>query len=93
MGKIANASLEELRTMKEQGQISPPRPDAVPVELPADFWDKAEVKFPVSKQPVNLRIDADILEFFKEGGRGYQTRIHAVLRSYVDAQRRGHSTR
>ncbi|MDE0521515.1 MAG: BrnA antitoxin family protein [Boseongicola sp.] len=88
MGNIAKASLEELRKMKEEGQISPPRPDAVPVELPADFWDNAEVKFPVSKQPVNLRIDVDILEFFKEGGRGYQSRIHSVLRSYVDAQRR-----
>ena len=36
---------------------------------------------------VNLRLDADVLRFFKSQGKGYQTRINAVLRSYVDAQK------
>ena len=92
MQNIKVASLEELRAMKERGKITPPRPDAKPVDLPADFWDSAEVRTPVPKQPVNLRVDADILEFFREGGRGYQTRIHSVLRSYVDARRRSQSS-
>ena len=86
MSNIKTASLEELRAMKERGEINSPRSDANPVDLPDDFWDNAEIKAPAPKQPVNLRVDADILEFFKEGGRGYQTRIHSVLRSYVDAQ-------
>ncbi len=38
---------------------------------------------PVKKQ-VSLRIDEDILEFFKQQGSRYQTKMHAVLRAYVD---------
>ncbi len=91
MRNIKVASLKELRAMKERGRISPPRPDAEPVDLPAGFWDGAEVRAPVPKQPVNLRVDADILEFFRKDGRGYQTCIHSVLRSYVDARKRPRS--
>ncbi|MFV1989043.1 MAG: BrnA antitoxin family protein [Gemmatimonadota bacterium] len=36
-------------------------------------------------EPISLRIDRDVLEWFRQGGAGYQTRINAVLRSYVDA--------
>ncbi|MCB1075519.1 MAG: BrnA antitoxin family protein, partial [Simkania sp.] len=36
---------------------------------------------------VTVRLDADILEWFKEQGRGYQTRMNAVLRSYVEARK------
>ena len=50
-----------------------------------DFWQAAEVNFPSVKQQVTLRIDPDIIEFFKADGQGYQTRINAVLRSYVKA--------
>ena len=37
------------------------------------------------KTLVSLRIDADVLNWFKAGGTGYQTRINAVLRAYKDA--------
>ena len=87
MSNIKTASLKELRAMKDRGEITPPRPDAKEVELPNDFWANAEVRLPATKQAVNLRVDPDILDFFKAGGRGYQTRIHSVLRSYVDAQK------
>jgi uncharacterized protein (DUF4415 family) len=40
-----------------------------------------------NKKQVTLRIDADVLAFFKTTGRRYQTRINEVLRSYVNAQR------
>lgn len=49
-------------------------------------WAKA-VEMPHKKQQVTLRIDADILEFFKHSGNRYQTRINAVLRSYVEAHK------
>ena len=51
----------------------------------ADFWKAAEVNLPAVKQQVTLRIDPDIVEYFKAAGQGYQTRINAVLRSYVKA--------
>ena len=41
---------------------------------------------PVKKQ-VSLRIDEDILEFFREQGSRYQTKMHAVLRAYVDGSK------
>lgn len=45
-------------------------------------WSKAEVGLPPGKKPVTLRRDADVLDWFKSLGKGYQTRINAVLRSY-----------
>ena len=50
-------------------------------------WSSAIVGMPEPKATVNMRIDRDVLEFFRKGGRGYQTRINAVLRAYKDAQR------
>ena len=42
---------------------------------------------PPSKRVISVRIDSDVLDFFKAQGRGYQTRINAVLRSYMEAKR------
>lgn len=39
------------------------------------------------KKQVTLRLDADVLEWFRAQGRGYQTQINALLRAYVEAQR------
>jgi uncharacterized protein (DUF4415 family) len=52
-------------------------------------WSSAIVGLPQPKATLNMRIDRDLLEFFRQGGRGYQTRINAVLRAYVNAQRKG----
>jgi len=55
---------------------------------PANFdWSKAEVVFPAKKQAVSIRLDEDVLEYFRAQGPGYQTRINAVLRHYVEHQR------
>ncbi len=53
--------------------------------LKDDFFKKAVV-WPGPKKQVTLRLDPDILDFFRSQGRGYQSRINAVLRMYVDAQ-------
>jgi uncharacterized protein (DUF4415 family) len=47
-------------------------------------WDKASVEMPQRKAPLNIRVDREVLDYFRSTGRGYQTRINAVLRSYVD---------
>jgi len=52
-------------------------------ELDDDFFHNAELKTP-SKQPVTLRIDADVLTWFKAQGQGYQTRINQLLRRYME---------
>ena len=46
-------------------------------------WDSATVEMPQPKALLNMRVDRDVLDFFRKTGKGYQTRINAVLRSYV----------
>jgi len=50
-------------------------------------WDSATVEMPQPKAVLNMRIDRDVLEYFRKMGKGYQTRINAVLRSYMDRMR------
>ena len=49
-------------------------------------WTK-NVTLPTPKPPISIRLDADVLAFFKARGKGYQTRINAVLKAYVEAQK------
>jgi uncharacterized protein (DUF4415 family) len=49
-------------------------------------WTNLKVTWPQPKQAISLRIDQDILAWFRDGGPGYQTRMNAVLRAFVDAQ-------
>lgn len=51
----------------------------------AKFWEKARIVMPSAKTHLSLRLDEDVVEWFKRQGDGYQTRINAVLRSYVEA--------
>ncbi|WP_265297588.1 BrnA antitoxin family protein [Verminephrobacter eiseniae] len=55
--------------------------------LPDAVWTKAAVQLPHTKQQITLRIDAEVLDFFKHTGKRYQSRINAVLRSYVQAHK------
>jgi len=48
-------------------------------------WTRGFAGLPQPKAVLNMRVDRDILEFFKTGGRGYQTKINAVLRAYKEA--------
>lgn len=51
-------------------------------------WDSVTVSRPAPKAVLHMRVDQDVLDFFKQDGRGYQTKINAVLRAYKDAQSR-----
>ena len=60
--------------------------DAPPL-LGDDFWEGAELVMPAGpKERITLRLDEEVLEHFRATGRGYQTRINAVLRAYVRQQ-------
>lgn len=50
-------------------------------------WDSASVGMPQPKAVLNMRIDRDVLEYFHKMGKGYQSRINAVLRSYMARMR------
>ena len=56
-------------------------------ELDADFFRRARVVIPLRKQQLTIRLDADVLAWLKSQGRGYQSRINAVLRAYYEANR------
>ena len=58
-------------------------PDEAGMEID---WDSASVVMPQPKSVLNMRVDQDVLAYFKQSGRGYQTRINAVLRAFVQAQ-------
>jgi uncharacterized protein (DUF4415 family) len=55
-------------------------PDAVPIDID---WSDAVLVIPPKKQAISIRVDEDVLNFFKKEGDGYQRRINAVLRSYM----------
>ncbi|ADJ29230.1 MULTISPECIES: BrnA antitoxin family protein [Nitrosococcus] len=56
-------------------------------ELDARFFENAKVVMPPGKKQLTLRIDADVLDWMKAQGKGYQSRINAVLRAYYEAHR------
>ena len=80
---MGRADLARLRRMTdaEIERTSPPELK----NLPKDFWDSAELVPAVVKAPISLRVDADVLAWFKSKGRGYQTRINTVLRAFKEA--------
>uniref|UniRef100_UPI00334189B8 BrnA antitoxin family protein n=1 Tax=Castellaniella defragrans TaxID=75697 RepID=UPI00334189B8 len=55
--------------------------------LPDAVWMKAADQLPHPKKQITLRIDAEVLAFFKGTGKRYQSRMNAVLRSYVEAHK------
>jgi uncharacterized protein (DUF4415 family) len=57
-------------------------PDAAPLDID---WTKARLVLPPGKENVTLRIDRDVLEWFRATGKGFHTRMNAVLRAYMEA--------
>lgn len=58
-------------------------------ELDDEFFRQADIRVP-AKKSVTIRLDADVLQWYKSQGQGYQTRINKLLRSYMDAQMHHH---
>jgi uncharacterized protein (DUF4415 family) len=52
--------------------------------LDDDFFAHAELRLPEPKQLITIRLDTDVVEWFKAQGKGYQTRMNAVLRRYME---------
>jgi len=54
--------------------------------LDKSFWKNAKLTMPLPKDRLTIRVDHDVVEWLKRAGNGYQTRINAILRSYMKAQ-------
>jgi uncharacterized protein (DUF4415 family) len=53
-------------------------------DIPPNWYENAEMSYPPHKTALSIRLDCDVVEWFRSQGPGYQTRINAVLRTYVD---------
>jgi uncharacterized protein (DUF4415 family) len=56
-------------------------------ELDAEFFSKAVIRLPEPKAMVTMRLDREVLEWFKAQGKGYQTRINSLLKAYMEAHK------
>ena len=81
------AKLASLRRANERtiARTSPPEL----ADLPVDFFEHASLVHPSPKQPISLRVDEDVLRWFKKQGPRYQSRMNAVLRAYMAAIQKG----
>jgi uncharacterized protein (DUF4415 family) len=80
-------SIGEIKAKRARGEDQT-QADAHEAEsLGEDFWRQARVVMPPGKTPVHLRLDSDIVDWFKTRGPGHLTRMNAVSRAYVDAHR------
>jgi len=97
MSKIVSYTSEQLRSMPSKTNWGRPIPsdeeidaaNALDPEVAGidDEWiENAIVTQPNKKQRVYAAYDAYVIDYFKQQGRGYQTRMNAVLKAYVDAQ-------
>lgn len=54
-------------------------------ELDEEFWNNAELAVPKNKERITIRVDSDVLDYFRSRGKGYQTKINTILKTYVKA--------
>lgn len=80
--KHGQADLARLRRMTD-AEIERTAPAELPF-LADDFWINARVVVPSTKEAISFRVDADVLEWFRSAGPRYQSRMNAMLRSYVE---------
>lgn len=82
--------------MKKNSKTNLARIDAMPDEevdtteippLTKAFFQQATLRLPTRKETITMRVDADVLNWFKREGKGYQSRMNAVLKMFVEAHR------
>ena len=78
---FSKADLARLRRMTDEEIMRTSPPELA--DLPADFWKDAVLVPPIIKEPISIRVDEDVLAWFRSLGPRYQTRMNAVLRSYM----------
>jgi len=80
------ANLARLRRLSD-AEIARTAPAEL-ADLPDNFWDEPTIVLPSAKKAISLRLDEDVLSWFKASGPRYQSRINAILRNYMTHMRR-----
>lgn len=87
-GKDLKSEIDRLRQLAEA--------DIDYSDIPATdaaFWANAEVTEPAGKSMISIRIDTDVLEWYRHHARRYQTLMNAVLRKFKEAREREETTK
>ncbi len=79
---ISKKRLKELEAIKDKDIDYSDIP-----ELDENFWKRAEPRMPQPKKGVYIRLDGDVLDWLKSKGKGYQTRMNAMLRTLMESDR------
>lgn len=102
-GRVVSYTAEELAEMRRRGETytdweraGAMTQEEIEAQIAADpdeagmvyDWTNATTEMPKPKVDLHMRIDGDVLDWFRNTGKGYQTRINAVLRSYVTQMRK-----
>lgn len=77
------SNLEKLRNLTDEEIEASIANDPDWQEFKNIDWGEAVVVIPPKKKAISIRVDEDVLDYFKKQGSGYQRRINAVLRSYM----------
>jgi uncharacterized protein (DUF4415 family) len=98
-GNIARHTAAELRAMEKRGEVKTDWKAAAKKPLPSGRdpddaieeidWVTTELPKPMRKGHMTLRIDTDVLDWFRAQGKGYQSRINAILRRYYEQHMKG----
>ena len=80
---ISAARLKELQSRSDENIDYSDIP-----EFDDTFFETAALVTPAAKTQITVRLDRDVLEWFRGQGKGYQTRMNAVLKAYMDSERR-----
>lgn len=84
-GEVRELKAEDVNLFRPASEVLP---EIMGAALAAEVLLPKKIGRPVlgtPKQPIRIRLDAEVLAVFKAGGRGWQTRINAALKEWVDA--------
>lgn len=79
---LSNQRLKELKAIKDEDIDYSDIP-----ELDEEWFKNAVLVMPDKKIPVSLRLDKEIVDWFKKQGKGYQSQMNAVLKTFVRSQK------
>ena len=82
----SNTDWERLRNLSDADSHAAAIADTDAQPTDETFWQNAKLVMPETKETVTIRLDSEVLKWFKAQGKGYQTRMNAVLCAYVKAQ-------
>lgn len=86
--KLKNTIKESRTDWERLNQMSDSDIDVSDIpSLDKSFFNRAKLRNPKRKQAVSVRLDKDVFDWFRRKGKGYQNRINAVLRAYVETHK------